>query len=95
VRGANFVSTLTSLRPRIQLADGETLIHQGPANVFIIARAGGGWLFLANARLVFASHSLNLFDHSWEASLGDIDASQGKAFAECIRLPDHFEKEAS
>ena len=61
------------LRSKIPLRGGESLIHQGPANHFVGKEAVGGWLYLTNQRLLFASHGANFFVHEWEAPLSAIE----------------------
>ena len=61
------------LRSKIPMRAGESLIHQGPANHFVDKEAVGGWLYLTNQRLLFASHGANFFVHKWEAPLSTIE----------------------
>jgi len=55
-------------------AEGETIVHSGPANHFKGAEAVGGKLFLTPTRLRFRSHSMNVQTHDESYPLGDIIA---------------------
>lgn len=56
----------------IQLAVGETIIKEGPANHFKGAESVGGKLYLTNQRLFFKSHTLNLQVHEESYPLDQI-----------------------
>jgi len=60
---------------RIELYAAEALLHQGPANHYVDGEAVGGWMYLTNKRIVYASHNLNYFVHAWEVPLSEISAT--------------------
>lgn len=57
---------------RIDLAPGETIQFQTPANHFKGIEAVGGLLYLTNRRLIFKSHKLNIQNHELSIDLSDI-----------------------
>ena len=59
-----------STRPTLQAA--EHILYDEPANHFQGLEAVGGWLFLTNQRLIFKSHRLNIQNHEWSLSVGEI-----------------------
>jgi hypothetical protein len=60
------------LQSRVDLTEGETLIHQGAASHWKGKQPTGGWLYLTNHRLVFVSHSASRAGQRWETSLNEI-----------------------
>lgn len=62
--GLLYIMTKTSDRLmkkiEIEIADGESMIHEGPANLFRGIESVGGKLLLSDKRLVFKSHKMNI-----------------------------------
>jgi len=56
----------------IQLAEGEVIIKEGPANHFKNWESVGGKLYLTNTRLFFKSHAFNIQTHAASYPLIDI-----------------------
>ena len=56
----------------IQLAEGEVILKEGPANHFMGVESVGGKLYLTNLRLFFKSHRLNFQTHEASYRLEDI-----------------------
>ena len=56
----------------IQLAEGEVILKEGPANHFMGIESVGGKLYLTTLRLFFKSHAVNLQRHEASYPLADI-----------------------
>lgn len=50
----------------------ESVLMEGPSNHFKGVEGVGGYLWLTDGRLHFASHSFNVQNHAWTTQLGDI-----------------------
>ncbi|WP_228374555.1 hypothetical protein [Demequina rhizosphaerae] len=60
----------------IALADGETVLHEGPANLQRGIENVGGRLFLTDSRLRFAAHAVNVQSGALDMPLAEIDGAE-------------------
>ena len=65
-------SQAQKLKVQSPLADGETLLKDGPANHFVRFEGVGGWLFLTPTRLCFRSHKVNIQNHELSFTVEEI-----------------------
>ena len=68
----NFLENLISKSIKFGLNPNETIIHQGPCNLFRDIEVSGGMLYLTNERLIFIPHSLNLNRKNQELEIENI-----------------------
>jgi hypothetical protein len=58
--GSKFLQRVEKLKSHGGVFEGETVLHEGPANHFLHFEGRGGWLVLTAKRLAFRSHGMNL-----------------------------------
>ena len=63
-------------RGQCPLAEGETLVKEGPANHFVRVEGVGGWLYLTSQRLCFRSHKVNVQNHELSIPLSEIRSTK-------------------